>query len=210
MPAAPRPRQASVADWFETSAACALAQAERELLLPQLALRPSWPVLWLMPAAGWAPQRSAVARLIGLQQRAGQWRGDLVCRLPLPMAAQSVGTVVLQHPGAGMAEALLEDVARLLLPGGVLLLAVARAQHPARLLCPGHVLWQGPAGGWRAGLAAHGLRLRQVHRIGPRGLKPEHACVVLEAEKRTVAPVGPQATRRLAVQVATRHSLKVT
>lgn len=189
----------------------ALARAERELILPQLALRPSWPVLWLSPCAGWLAQPQAIARLIALDHRAGQWHGDLACRVPLPLAGQSVGTVVLQHPGAVMAAALLEDVSRLLLPGGVLLLAVARPQHPARLLCPGHVLWQRPAGGWHAALAGNGLRLRQVHRIGPRGLKPEHACVVLEAEKRTVAPVGPQATRRLAVQVATRHSsLKVT
>jgi SAM-dependent methyltransferase len=210
MPAAPPPRQASVADWFETSAAKLLERAQFTVLQRQLSQRPNWPVLWLSPAAGWLAERPAGARLICLERIGPRWQGDLECALPLPLASQGIGTVVLQHPCQAQAAQLLAECSRVLLPGGVLLLVVGRRLHPARLLCPRHALWASPAGGWRAMLAGNGLTLRGVHRIGPGGLQPQHACVVLEAEKRTLAPVGPTATRRLTVQVATRHSLKVT
>lgn len=175
-----------------------------------LSRRPHWPVLWLSPAAGWLPARPDGARLICLHRQGRHWAGDLRCGLPLPLASESVGTLVLPHPQQAQLLPLLEESRRVLLPGGVLLLVAGRVLHPARLLCPRHPLWVRPRGGWRHLLAAHGLSMRAVHPVGPGGLQPRHACVVLEAEKRTLAPVGPTATRRLTVQVATRQSLKVT
>ena len=108
-----------------------------------------------------------------------------------------------------MAAGLLADCQRLLLPGGVLLLVVGRRVCTSRVLHPGLPLWAAPPGGWRRQLADQGLLLRAVHRFG-NDLQLSSACVVLEAEKRTLAPIGPRPTRKLAVQVASRQSLKVT
>lgn len=209
MPADPRPRQVSVADWFDTEAGLALARAQSSLLLQCLAQRPHQPLLWCGPGRGWPAQRPASARLLALHGDGLRWAGDLQARRPLPLANASIGTVVLQHPPATMAAGLLADCQRLLLPGGVLLLVVGRRVCTSRVLHPGLPLWAAPPGGWRRQLADQGLLLRAVHRFG-NDLQLSSACVVLEAEKRTLAPIGPRPTRKLAVQVASRQSLKVT
>jgi hypothetical protein len=116
---------------------------------------------------------------------------------------------VLQHPPAQHAAALLADCQRLLLPGGVVLLVAGRRVCTSRVLHPGLPLWAAPSGGWRGLLADNGLQLRAVHRFN-NGSPLSGACVVLEAEKRTLAPIGPRPIRRLAVQVASRQRLKVT
>lgn len=209
MPADPRPRQVSVADWFDTDAALALAAAQSPLLLRCLASRPHQPMLWLGPGAGWPAPRPQIARLLALHGDGRRYAGDLCATLPLPLANASIGTLVLQHPPAPHAAALLADCQRLLLPGGVVLLVVGRRVCTSRVLHPGLPLWAAPAGGWRGLLADNGLQLRAVHRFDP-GLPLSGACVVLEAEKRTLAPIGPRPIRRLAVQVASRQRLKVT
>ena len=209
MPVNPRPRQVSVADWFDTDAGRALAAAQSPLLFQRLAERPHLPLLWCGPAPGWPAVRPPGPRLIALHGDGQHWRGDLQAVLPLPLATASVGTVVLQHPPAGCAALLLADCQRMLLPGGVLLLTVGRRVCASRVLHPRLPLWAAPAGGWRCLLANNGLQLRAVHRFGG-DLQLASACVVLEAEKRTLAPVGACPTRRLAVQVASRKRLKVT
>ena len=209
MPVNPRPRQVSVADWFDTDAGRALAAAQSAMLCQRLAERPHLPLLWCGPAPGWPAVRPPAPRLIALYGNGQHWRGDLQAELPLPLASASVGTVVLQHPAAVCAAPLLADCQRVLLPGGVVLLTVGRRVCASRVLHPGLPLWAAPAGGWRSLLASNGLQLRAVHRFGS-GLQLASACVVLEAEKRTLAPIGPRPTRRLTVQVASRQRLKVT
>jgi len=186
-----------------------MATAQSGLLLQCLARRPHLPVLWLAPHPGWPVRQHPCGRSIVLHGNGQQWRGDLQAALPLPLANASIGTIVLQHPPAAQAAALLADCQRLLLPGGVLLLVVGRRMCPGRVLHPGLPLWAAPAGGWRGALAASGLQLRAVHRFG-KGLQLSDACVALEAEKRTLAPIGPRPIRRFAVQVASRQRLKVT
>lgn len=212
MPAAPRPRQASVADWFATGAGCALGQAQLPLLESLLAQRPHQPLLWLSPDPGWPLASPSLPRVVRLQPGGDGYAGDLLARLPLPLASASLGTVVLQHPPVDEARALLADCARLLLPGGVLLLAVCRGMHPQRMLHPTLPLWRQPRPGWRTLLAAHGLQLRASHVLpSPLPAALAAACVVLEAEKRTLAAIGPRPVPRLATQPAAgRQRLKVT
>ncbi|MCC7247407.1 MAG: hypothetical protein IT473_02170 [Lysobacter sp.] len=91
------------------------------------------------------------------------WRGPILCRLPLPIATESLGAVVLQHvtslrnAGSG---ALLAECARALVPGGRLHLLALNPISPYRLR------WQGR--GLRGADAPH---LRQLLRDV--GLAPE-------------------------------------
>ena len=210
MPAAPRPRQASVADWYATDAGCSLGQSQHSTLRQLLAQRPHQPLLWLAPAPGWGMGEPCLPRTLLLHRQADGWAGELVARLPLPLASASFGTVVLQHPAPDAAAALVADCARLLLPGGVLLLVGCRGMHPQRMLHPTLPLWRQPRPGWRRLLALNGLLLRGSHALPPPHPGLAAACVVLEAEKRTQALVGPRPVPRLAVQPTGRHSLKVT
>src|SRR3546814_16338105 len=76
-----------------------------------------------------------------LQSGLAGWTGDVRCALPLPLANESVAAVVLQHVEARGAEAdaLVQECARVLVPGGRLVLY---ALHP---LSPWRWRWAGPA-----------------------------------------------------------------
>lgn len=211
MPAALRPRQANVAEWFATQAGQALALAQLPHLQALLASRPHQPLLWLSPCQAWPAQAPGKARCVWLHRFGPDWAGDLRGQLPLPLASASIGTVLVQHPEPAGAAELLGDCARLLLPGGVLLLVVGRGMHPQRVLHPGLPLWRQPRPAWRRLLASNGLVLRGCHRLEAGALGSlAGACVVLEAEKRTQALIGPRPVPRLVTQPAGRQCLKVT
>lgn len=204
MPAAPRPRQASVAEWFATEQGLRLENIQAQAVAERLPERPALPLLWLSPHADWPRQRPVVPRLLCLHATPPGWCGDLEGTLPLPLLGESFGTLVLQHPARDDALSMLAEAHRLLLPGGVMWLMVGAATHPARLLHPQHRLWDAPPGGWRQVLRQSGWHLRGIQRLGPAGLGLESASVLLEVEKRTVAMIGPRPTRRLVTQMASR------
>src|SRR5690606_18475697 len=122
MPLRSRPGQPDAAQaWFASSEGSALLDSERAAIVGALSERPAQHWLWLAPLP---PERTDGGRGLALYPRGGRFAGDVACSLPLPLPSATFGTVVLQHvamPG-GPGSALLEEVERLLMPGGRLLL----------------------------------------------------------------------------------------
>ena len=63
----------------------------------------------------------------------GGYAGTVRCGLPLPLANECLGEVVLQHPSPAQAGALLDECARVLVEGGRLWLFLANPWSPYRL-----------------------------------------------------------------------------
>jgi hypothetical protein len=193
------------AAWFATAAGEAVLRSESEAIRRALAQRPGQPWLWL--AAGPAPVEADGPGL-ALNGSGERFDGALRCALPLPLASESVGTVVVQHLGDVCRDTgdLFDECQRVLVPGGCLWLFALNPLAPYRW----HWMRQGPTArepvGWRRRLRAAGLRPEAVsHGLGPRWrIEPaaelQHgaglrAALLLRAEKR-VAPLTPVRTRR--------------
>ena len=156
------------AAWFATAAGMAVLGSESEAIQRALAQRPGQPWLWL--AAGPAPVGPDGPGLV-LNGTGERLEGALRCALPLPLASESVGTVVVQHLGdiCGETDLLFAECQRVLVPGGCLWLF---ALNP---LAPYRWRWtrQGPGArepvSWRRRLRGAGLRPEAVsHGLGPR------------------------------------------
>ena len=203
MPFAPIPRQAGVSSWFDTRAGQALLASEYAGILNGVRGRPAQPWLWVGPPT--PDQPDLPARGIQLNPAGdGRFLGDLDCRLPWPLVAESVQSIILQHIPTQGAEALLAECERILMPGGRLWLYALNPFSPYRLRWRRHGLRPLQPLRWRALVQASGLRcLGQSGYLGPvwrveadgrtevAGSAPWRAVCVTEAEKRVVAPVGP-------------------
>lgn len=201
-----------VTNWFGSAAGQALLDSECALALETLHLAHGLPWLWLAPAQGHGGAQGQGRGLrLSPDAPAAGLRGDVRCGLPLPLASESIGVVVLQHvlargPGG---DALLEECARVLVPGGRLALF---ALNP---LAPYRWRWRGAGLGASEPLASR-RRLRRAglvpdpvsQGVGPTwkvAVAPEvqqgaglRAAYLLRAEKRRM-PLTPARTgRRLA------------
>ena len=134
-----RPRRDGAA-WFATTAGDAVLRSEAEAIRRALAQRPGQPWLWL--AAGPAPAEQDGPGLV-LNGTGERLDGALRCALPLPLASESVGTVVVQHLGDICDETalLFAECQRVLVPGGCLWLFALNPLAPYRW----HWTRQGPA-----------------------------------------------------------------
>ncbi|MCC8362072.1 methyltransferase domain-containing protein [Lysobacter sp. A6] len=207
LPGFPRqPEQASplAGDWFAGAAGRAILDSEDDVVRLAAAERPGQPWLRLMPVGGLA---AVGERELPLFVAGGYFHGPMRCALPLPLASESVGTVVLQHvaDGSVVPEAILEESARVLVPGGRLWLLTLNPLAPYRA----RWLRQGPSASepvrWRRRLRNAGLEPEAVSQgVGPRwkpipnaslqqgaGLR---AAFLLRAEKRVV-PLTPIRSR---------------
>jgi len=205
MPFASLPRQASVSPWFETGAGRALLDAEQPGILNGLRSRPAQPWLWIGPVAPAAERLDLQARGIRLQPASpGSFVGELRCNLPLPLVAESVQSIILQHVPVPAVEPLLAECERILMPGGRLWLYALNPFSPYRLRWRRQGLQVLQPLRWRALVQGAGLRcLGQAGFVGASwrvegsaeaesaGSAPWRAVCVLEAEKRVVAPIGP-------------------
>lgn len=134
--------------WFLLPAGQAVLDSEHTIVADALAAHPvvGLPWLWLAPVAAAEPP---TGRGLRLSPAGDGWQGLIRCRLPLPLASESLGAVVLQHVGDAPingpvdAAALIEECARLLVPGGRLSLLGMNPLSPYRLR------WH------RAGLTGH-------------------------------------------------------
>lgn len=190
----------AVSDWFASPPGRTLIDSEAALVRQALGERPGPPWLWLAPV----PQHAdACGRGLCLRVRDDGWDGALRCALPLPLASESVGTIVLQHvPTArDRARPLLEECARVLVPGGRLWLFALNPLSPYRWRWRGQGLRASEPLTWRRRLRDAGLEpdpvsqgvgpgwrieVRDTPRNGP-GLCAAYA---LRAERR-VAPLTP-------------------
>lgn len=198
-PASINGQPAGAASWFGSGPGRALLDSEADSVREALAERPGQPWLWLAPCVHGARPAGHGLRL---QADGDGWRGDARCALPLPLANESVATIVLQHVARGSdAPALLEECARVLVPGGLLWLFGLNALSPYRWRWAGNGLGASEPLPWRRRLRAAGLVPDPVSRgLGPRwhpvsvsgghhgpGLR---AGWMLRAEKR-VSPLTP-------------------
>lgn len=196
-----------------------MLEAEYPAIASILASRPAQPWLWLAPVAGEADAAaaglSAHSRGLRLHRVADGLAGPVRCALPLPLATESMGTLVVQHAHEDGGDDLLEECARLLQPGGRLWLFTLNPWSPYRLRWRKAGLAPRDARGWHARLRAVGLQpvdgqvrcLGPVWKPGPMGenagpwlLRAVH---VLEAEKRVPAWIPPSPLRRWSAGTAT-------
>ncbi|KAF1709455.1 hypothetical protein CSC70_10330 [Pseudoxanthomonas kalamensis DSM 18571] len=168
---------------------------------------PAQPWLWLGPLPAEGDGTALPPRGLRLQRVGHGLRGALDCRLPLPLAIESVGTVVIQHilDMEGM-EALLAECARVLQPGGRLLMFALNPWSGYRLRWRESGLSALRGDAWRHRLQGAGLTLADTGRgstLGPAwsvrqddaadALRPWRAVNVFQAEKRTLAAIPPEA-----------------
>ena len=207
MPPTPSPRQpdpvSAIAAWFGSTAGRVVIDSEFTAVQQAASERPGQPWLWLAAAgAAHTGDRSVSLRLNG-----NGFDGPIRCALPLPIASDALGTVVLQHV-ADVAQdpaELLAECVRVLVPGGRLWLFALNPLAPYRWRWTG----DGPAAfepiTWRRRLRAAGLVPEPVSQgLGPRwkivpSLEPQHgaglrAAYLLRAEKR-MTPLTPMRAR---------------
>jgi len=205
MPVFPPARQDAMLAWFAAAPAQALRQAEHHFLHQQLHAFPAQPWLWIAPARTWLPEPHPAGRGMALYRAEGNgrgWQGMVRCHLPLPLPSQAVNAIVLQHVTLAELDALVAECARIIQPGGRVWLSVFNRKSLYRR----H--WQR---NWerlpslaqsRASLQREGLYVRATHYCGPlwgqsktqqlAWLGRLRAVCVMEAEKRSSAPIGPE------------------
>ena len=187
-------------DWFRSHAGQALIQSESQSIRAALDQRPGQSWLWLAPAPDAA---GTPGRGLRLDACGDGWTGPVCCSVPLPLANESVATVVVQHTWrtGKRGSALIDECARVLVPGGLLWLYALNPLSPYRWRWKTSGLGASEPGSWRrrmraAGLQAEGMSqgLGPLWRIqadpttqqGP-GLR---AAYLLQAEKRAI-PLTP-------------------
>ncbi|WP_242108170.1 methyltransferase domain-containing protein [Luteimonas aquatica] len=206
MPPTSPPGQPDGTDnWFGTLPGQTLLESEHATIERALAERPALPWLWLAPEV---QPLDIVGRGLKLAVRPGAgadaaYTGDIRCGLPLPLANESIGVVVVQHvarPDAS-GDALLAECARVLVPGGRLWLFALNPLAPYRWRWRGAGLRASEPLGWRRRLRRIGLAPEPVSQgIGPswKLLVSEHpqdgpglrAAYAVRADKRTL-PLTP-------------------
>lgn len=194
--------------WYLLAAGRAVLESEQTAVADALAAHPvvGLPWLWLSPVADGERPDGRGLRLTG---SALSWTGAVVCSLPLPLASESLGAIVLQHLCfAGMDERalLVDECVRLLVPGGRLAVFALNPLSPYRLrLRRGRPCTEDPST-WRRWMTDAGLTPEaSAQGIGPQwspmaspslqsgpGLR---AAYLLRAEKRAI-PLTPVRQRK--------------
>jgi SAM-dependent methyltransferase len=156
--------------WFLLPAGQAVLDSEHTVVADALAAHPvvGLPWLWLAPTlTAEVPE----GRGLRLMPSGDGWRGPLLCRWPLPLASESLGAVVLQHvldDDRDRTAALIEECARVLVPGGRLGLLALNPLSPYRLRWYGSGQSASDPSTWRRLLSDAGLTPEGVaHGVGP-------------------------------------------
>lgn len=144
-------------DWFAGVAGQRLLDDEARAVQRVISGCPALPRIWLGVDA--APLPNAGARGLLLRHGPDRWNGSLHCRLPLPLASEAFGAVLLQHvlDDAAAPDELLGECARILAPGGTLWLAALNPWTPYRLRWARSGLRARDPGHWQAALRRSGF-----------------------------------------------------
>lgn len=197
-------------DWFAGHHGHALLSAEQGALDRVLAGCPALPWAWLGLASATSPEPGR--RGLVLKRRREGFDGALRCALPMPLASESFGALMLQHALDDRRDPLplLEECHRVLAPGGTLWLATLNPWSPWRARWMRSGLRARGTGSWQAVLRRAGFVAGSVNVqwVGPRwslagdpaGVGPldrVRGGLVLTVDKRTHAAVPPDPVRRL-------------
>lgn len=202
--------------WFGTPAGQALLQAEAGAVRRVLAACPALPWAWVgVPAA----RRPEARRGVLLHRADHGLAGSLRCRLPLPLAGEAFGAVLVQHAldlGDDRDE-LLGECARILAPGGTLWLSALNPWTPYRARWARSGLHARDPGRWHAALRRAGFSAGSVSLqwLGPRwdvgpgevGVAARdrvRAAIALTVSKRVRAAIPPAPLRVLRWQAGPR------
>ena len=180
MRAHPPARQTPPLDWFATTAGQGLLAVEHAAMARVLAGTPAMPWCWIS-VSGAVPPQDARNRGVLLRREGGRFGGDARCALPLPLANESFGAVLLQHAlddafplahrdEAPDADLLLGECERILAPGGVLWMAALNPWSPYRARWARTGLRASVTGVWQTRLRRAGFALESVSLqwLGPR------------------------------------------
>lgn len=162
--------------WFGTQAGQGLLAVESAAMARVLAGIPALPWCWLGVPGAVPPEpkggRGILLRREGSQQAGLRFDGAVRCGLPLPLANETFGAVLLQHAldDGSDADALLYECERVLAPGGTLWLAALNAWSPYRARWTRTGLHGRATGAWQASLRRAGFALDSVNLqwLGPR------------------------------------------
>lgn len=176
-----------------------------------LGIGPPLPWAWL-GVAGAPPPEVSARRCLLLRREGRGFSGTVRCGLPLPIANESLGAVLLQHllDDGVAAGALLGECERVLAPGGTLWLATLNPWSPYRARWMGTGLRARAPGHWQAALRRAGFALDSVSLqwLGPHW-RPAHgeagigaadrlrAGMALTVSKRVYAAIPPKPLRAL-------------
>lgn len=202
-------------DWFSTPAGRVLIDSEEALVAGALAERPGQPWLRLAPPEAAVP---GLERGLQLSRAGAGWHGTMRCAMPFPLPSDCFATVIVQHvarDGADDTMALLDEVARILVPGGRLWLFALNPLAPYRWHWKGSGLSASEPLFWRRRLRAKGLQPEAISLgVGP-AWKPSpspqpqsgpglRAAYLLRAERRVLplTPLRPRRALRLAPGLA--------
>jgi SAM-dependent methyltransferase len=163
-----QPDAALAAGWFAGVAGQALLASEADVLHRAAQERPGQAGLWLCPSG--MGEGEVALPLLRLRAASHGFEGDVRCSLPLPLPSESCGVVVVQHVADISAEpaVLLEECARVLIPGGWLWLLALNPLSPYRVRWRGHGARVAEPVTWRRRLRAAGLAPDTLSRgVGP-------------------------------------------
>lgn len=162
--------------WFATTPGQGLLEVEGAAMARVLAGIPALPWCWFgVPGA--APPEVQRRRGVLLRRDVGHFEdvrfaGAVRCGLPLPLANESFGAVLLQHAldDGFDSDELLGECERILAPGGTLWLAALNAWSPYRARWTRTGLHARVTGSWQASLRRAGFALDSVNLqwLGPR------------------------------------------
>lgn len=171
MPVPASSRQPGFAlDWFAGAAGQGLVAVESGAVKRLLAGCPALPWVWIGAPA--VPAPTAGGRGLLLRRDGDGLLGGVRCRLPLPLASETFGAVLLQHALDDDCDvaAILGECARIIVPGGLLWLAALNPWTPYRARWARTGLRARDPGTWqshlrRAGFVTNSVRLQW---LGPR------------------------------------------
>ncbi len=128
-------RSETAAQWFLRPEGRVVLESEQTVVADALSAHPvvGLPWLWLAPVS---QDEGGAGRGLRLALDGQGWSGAIRCAAALPLASESLGAVVLQHVLAddiALSRPLIEDCARLLVPGGRLTVLGLNPLSPYRL-----------------------------------------------------------------------------
>lgn len=203
--------------WFAGVSGKALLDSEAACVQAALQQFPRQRSLWLGPTTARMDAGQIQGPSLQLHPEPAQaFSGDLRCALPLPLASECCAVIIVQHvlEMTTMPEALLEECARVLIPGGWLWLLALNPLAPYRWRWGGHGLRGREPVSWRRRLRAVGLLPEPVSQgLGPTwragagappglgvGLRP---AFLLRCEKRTLPLTPIRKPRAIGLQAGT-------